>query len=150
MESPKRIYPPVYFFLAVVLMICLHLLVPVRQVISGPCRHLGVIPLGAGLAVVLWAAGIFRRAGTTIKPFERSSALVIRGPYRLSRNPIYLAMVCGLVGVGVLAGSFTPFLVVPVFAILIDRRFIRKEEAHLEQTFGSQYGAYRTAVRRWL
>ena len=131
-------------------MVCLHFLAPVRQVVSGPYRYLGIIPLGAGLAVVLWAAGIFERAGTTIKPFEKSSTLVVRGPYRVSRNPMYLGMVCGLVGVGVVTGSVTPFLVVPAFAYLIDRRFIREEEALLEQTFGSQYSAYKACVRRWL
>ena len=131
-------------------MVCLHLLVPVRQIISAPYRYLGVIPLATGLAVVLWAAGIFRRAETTIKPFEKSSTLVVQGPYRVSRNPIYLGMVCGLVGVAVMAGSVTPFLVVPAFAYLIDRRFIRAEEGLLEQTFGSQYVAYKAEVRRWL
>jgi protein-S-isoprenylcysteine O-methyltransferase Ste14 len=131
-------------------MVCLHLLMPVRQLIVGPYRLLGVIPMAAGLAIVLWAAGIFRHAGTTIKPFESSSALVLEGPYRVTRNPIYLGMVGALAGVAVLAGSATPFLVVPAFAYLIDRRFIRKEEAMLEKTFGSQYEAYKTKVRRWL
>jgi len=67
-----RVYPPAYVLLAVGLMVCLHLLLPIWQVISAPYRYLGVIPLAAGLAVVLWAAGIFRRAETTIRPFELS------------------------------------------------------------------------------
>ena len=150
LKNRKPIYPPAYLLVAVVLMVCLHLLAPLRQVISAPCRYLGVIPMGAGLGVVLWTAAIFQRAGTTIKPFETSSTLVVQGPYRVTRNPIYLGMVSGLVGVGVLAGSVTPFLVVPAFAYLIDRWFIREEEALLERTFGSEYGAYKTRVRRWL
>jgi protein-S-isoprenylcysteine O-methyltransferase Ste14 len=149
-ESPKRVYPPTYLLVAVVLMVCLHLLVPVRQVIFAPYRYLGLIPLAAGLVVVLSVAANFQRAGTTIKPFEESSTLVVSGVYRVTRNPIYLGMVCSLIGVGVLAGSVTPFLVVPAFAYMIDRRFIRAEEALLEQTFGSQYGAYKARVRRWL
>ena len=149
-ESSKRVYPPTYLLVAVVLMVCLHVLAPVRQVISAPYRYLGVIPLAAGLAVVLSVAAIFQRAGTAIKPFEKSSTLVVDGLYRVTRNPIYLGMVCGLVGVGVLAGSVTPFLVVPAFAYFIDRRFIRAEEALLEQTFGSQYATYKSRVRRWL
>src|SRR5439155_8467115 len=120
------------------------------QIISGPYRFLGVIPMAAGLAVVLWAAGAFRRAGTTIRPFEKSSALVGQGLYRVTRNPIYLGMVCSLFGVAVVAGSVMPFLVVPAFAYLIDRRFIRAEEALLEETFGAQYVAYKANVRRWL
>ena len=149
-EASKPIYPPTYVLLSVVLMVSLHLLVPVRQLIVGPSRLLGIIPMAAGLAVVLWAARIFRRSETTIKPFENSSTLVLRGPYRVTRNPIYLGMVCALAGVAVAAGSATPFLVVPAFMYLIDRRFIRKEEAMLGQTFGSQYQAYKGKVRRWL
>jgi len=149
-ESPKRVLPPAYLLAAVVLMIGLHLLLPVRQLISAPYRFLGLIPLAAGLVAVLSVAARFKRAGTTIKPFEPSSTLVDQGLYRFTRNPIYLGMVCGLVGVGVLAGSVTPFLVVPAFACLIDRRFIRVEETMLEQTFGSRYTAYKARVRRWL
>ena len=150
LKSAKPIYPPVYLLVAVILMVGLHFLAPVRQIILAPYRYLGAILVVSGLGVVLWAAAIFRGAGTTIRPFEKSTTLVIRGPYLVTRNPIYLAMVCGLLGVGVLAGSITPFLVVPVFAYLIDRRFIRAEEALLEREFGSQYSAYKAQVRRWL
>jgi protein-S-isoprenylcysteine O-methyltransferase Ste14 len=106
--------------------------------------------LALGAALVLWPAGLFNRAGTTIRPFERSSALVVSGPYRLSRNPIYLGMATMLAGVGVLAGSLTPFLVVPAFMGLIEMRFIRKEEAMLQEAFGAEYAAYRARVRRWI
>jgi protein-S-isoprenylcysteine O-methyltransferase Ste14 len=119
-------------------------------VISSPYRYLGVIPLSVSVAIVLWAAGIFRRVGTAIKPFEPSTVLVISGPYRISRNPIYLGMVCALVGVGVALGSLAPFVVVPFFGYWIDRRFIRVEESMLGETFGSEYHAYKTRVRRWL
>ena len=147
---PKPVYPPVFLLAAVVLMIGLHFLLPARQVIPSPYRYGGLVPIVAGFVVVLWAARIFERTGTTIKPFETSSALVVRGPYRVSRNPIYLGMVVALAGLAVLIGSVTPFLVVPAFAYLIDRRFIRAEEEQLDRTFGSQYGAYRARVRRWL
>ena len=128
----------------------LHLLAPVSQVITSPYRYLGIIPLSAGVAVVLWAAGIFRRVGTAIKPFEVSTVLVVDGPYRVSRNPIYLGMVCALIGVAVLLGSLTPVVVIPLFAYWIDRRFIRAEEAMLGETFGTQYDSYKAQVRRWL
>jgi protein-S-isoprenylcysteine O-methyltransferase Ste14 len=131
-------------------MVALHMLFPVRQLIPGWYRFLGGVPLAAGLVLNAWAAGLFDRARTTIKPFEKSSVLVNRGPYRISRNPMYLGMVLGLVGIGVLAGSVTPLLVVPVFACLIDRRFIRAEEAFLQEAFGASYVAYQARVRRWL
>lgn len=145
-----RIYPPAYLLMATVLMIGLHLLVPVRQLIIAPYRYIGVLLLVTGIVVVLSTARTFRRAETTIKPFEESSALLVGGLYRVTRNPIYVGMVCGLIGVGVLAGSVTPFLVVPAFAYLIDWKFVRAEEAMLEQTFGSRYSDYKARVRRWI
>ncbi len=148
--SSKPIYPPFYFLLAIALMIGLHRLAPGRRILSIPYRYPGAILLAAGILVVVWAAWIFHRTGTTIRPFEESSALVVSGPYRVTRNPIYLAMVFGLLGVGVILGSLTPFVVIPPFAYLLDRRFIRAEEAQLERTFGSRYAAYKAAVRRWL
>lgn len=150
LPDSKPLYPPVYWLAAALAMSGLHFFMPVRQVIQGGFRYLGVLLLAAGLAVILWAARIFDRAGTTIKPFEQSSALVLRGPYRLSRNPIYLGMVSGLLGIAVLAGSLTPFLVVPCFAYFIDRRFVRVEESQLREIFGSEYDAYTAKVRRWL
>ena len=146
----KPIYPPVFFLVALLLMIGLHLLLPIRTFIAAPYRYLGLVPLALGLAVVLHVDRTFRRAGTTIKPFERSSKLLVDGPYRISRNPIYLGLVVALAGVAVVCGSITPFMVVPAFAFLIDRRFIRAEEAQLEETFGQEYDAYKRRVRRWL
>ena len=149
-SASKPEYPPTYFVVAVLVMAGLHFLVPVNQVISFPYRYFGLVPLAAGVVLNMWGSRLFDRTGTTIKPFESSSSLVIRGPYRVSRNPMYLGMVVFLLGAGVLAGSITPFLVVVAFAYLIDRRFIRTEEAMLEQRFGSQYASYRARVRRWV
>lgn len=149
LERGRRVYPPTFLLLAAVVMVCLHFLVPFRQIIRAPYRYLGIVPLVAGLAVVLSAAAIFQRMGTTVKPFEKSSTLIVHGLYRATRNPIYLGMVVSLIGIAVLAGSVSPFLVVPAFMYVIDRRFVRAEEAILEQTFGSQYAAYKASVRRW-
>jgi protein-S-isoprenylcysteine O-methyltransferase Ste14 len=63
---------------------------------------------------------------------------------------MYLGMVVALVGIGVLAGSVGPFLVVPVFALFLDRVFIQQEETDLEATLGAEYLEYKASVRRWL
>lgn len=148
--SPRRIYPPIYLALASLLMIGLHKLAPGKQLVDWPQRYWGIVPMGIGVWIAILVNVMFRRAGTTIKPFQESSALVVSGPFRFSRNPIYLGMAAFLVGLGMLLGSLTPFLVVPAFVLLIDRRFIRAEEAMLARTFGAQYDAYRTRIRRWL
>ncbi len=146
----RRILPPVYLLGALSLMICLHLLLPGEQVVRSPLRYIGAPILVLALALVAWGVVLFRRAGTTIKPFRESSTLVLEGPYRWSRNPIYLGMAGGLIGIGVMLGSASPFVVIPVFAVVIDVVIIRAEEAVLERTFGAVYATYKNRVRRWL
>jgi len=148
--SPKRILPPVYLLAAVFVMIGLHYFGPVMQLVSSPYRYLGILLLLGGFATVVRVADDLRRAGTTIKPFEPSSVLLTEGLYRVTRNPIYVSMSVGLLGLAVLLGSLSPFLVVPIFVYLIGRRFVRAEEAVLEQVFGAQYSAYKARVRRWI
>ncbi|MCB0182563.1 MAG: isoprenylcysteine carboxylmethyltransferase family protein, partial [Anaerolineae bacterium] len=82
--------------------------------------------------------------------FEESTALVTGGLYQVSRNPMYLGMVLILAGVAILLGSLTPFGVIPVVIILLNRNFIRFEEQSLAQTFGPRWVEYRQRVRRWV
>jgi protein-S-isoprenylcysteine O-methyltransferase Ste14 len=147
---PARILPPVYFLVALVVMAGLHFRLPVGHVIQPPYGYGGGVLIVGGLVLVVWAARLFQRAGTAIRPFERSSALVTDGPYRYSRNPMYLGMVCVLTGLGLVLGTIASFAVIPVFVWLIQQRFIRPEEAVLARTFGSAYAEYRERVRRWL
>ena len=149
-DRQVRVYPPVYLLLAVLLMVGLDLVLPFRHVIPSGLRYLGIALLIAGLVLDVWAAGLFSRAGTPVKPLQPSSALVTRGPFRLSRNPMYLGMVIALLRLGLLLGSLTPFAVVPAFALLIEHLFIRREEAMLESSFGAAYAEYKTTVRRWI
>ena len=145
-----KIYPPVYLLLSGLLMVGMDLALPFGDVIPSGIRRLGIGLMVAGLALDIWAAGLFNRAGTTVKPLEPSSALVTRGPFRMSRNPMYLGMVIMLVGLGVVLGSIAPFAFVPAFVLLIEHRFIRREEAMLESTFGAAYAEYRSKVRKWI
>src|SRR5262245_45663632 len=105
--SPARrpVYPPAYLLLATLLMLTLHFLLPIRQIVCAPWRYVGLVLMLAGIAYVLYGANVIERAGTTIKPFETSTTLVVQGPYRFSRNPIYLAMAVSLIGLAILAGS---------------------------------------------
>ena len=139
-----------YFLAGLTFQAGLHLFVPLAQVIGPPFRYLGLIPIVGAVVVGGWAAGLFRKTGTTIKPFQPSTVLVLSGPYRLTRNPMYASMVGILLGSAILFGSVSPFAVIPAFMALIDVRFIRAEESDLERTFGSAYAEYRRKVRRWL
>jgi protein-S-isoprenylcysteine O-methyltransferase Ste14 len=142
--------PPTYFFIAIVAMASIHWLVPLGRFLSWPWRWIGVLPILLGLAVATVAERQFKRAGTAVKPFEPSSALVTGGVFRLSRNPMYLGLVLVLFGLGIALGSAIPFVVVPVFVWSITVRFIGPEEKLMTEQFGDDYEAYKSKVRRWL
>ena len=145
-----RFYPPVLLLMAVVLMVVLHYVLPVARWLAWPWRALGAMPIAMALLVGFWGAGQFRRHDTTIIPFEQSTALIAEGPYRYSRNPLYISMTLILVGLWILLGSLSPVVVVPLFVWWISSRFIANEERHLEAQFGRTYLEYKTKVRRWL
>jgi protein-S-isoprenylcysteine O-methyltransferase Ste14 len=142
--------PPVYFLVALGAMALLHAAVPVLPLFVAPYRYAGIVVIALALGLAAWGAFLFRRAGTGIVPFSPATALVTRGPYRFTRNPMYLGMAGTLLGAAILLGSLTPFVVIPAFMAVIAERFISREEAMLEQAFGSTYLEYKAGVRRWL
>lgn len=133
-----------------VAMAVLHFGFPIAQPIREPYRYAGAVLIALAVALGFWALALFRRAGTGVVPFSEATTLVVRGPYRFTRNPMYLAMAGILVGTAIWLGSVTPWLVLPAFMALIAERFIAPEEAMLERVFGESYARYRATVRRWL
>ena len=101
---------------------------PLAPLFAWPWRALGVVPIAAGVWLNLAADRAFKERRTTVKPFERSSALVTDGVFEISRNPMYLGMVLILVGVALLLGALSPFLVTAGFAAIVETRFIPVEE----------------------
>jgi protein-S-isoprenylcysteine O-methyltransferase Ste14 len=145
-----RIVPPVYLLAAVIVMLLLHRFVPVRQLIGWPWRWIGVAVIVGGLAFGFSAVALFRRHRTTLRPGQASTALVDAGPFRVTRNPMYVGMTIALMGVALLLGSLTPWAVVPLFGIVIDRNVIPLEERMLVGVFGDEYARYQARVRRWI
>ena len=113
-------------------------------------RAVALILIVGGLLFDGMAAGLFRRRGTAVEPWKPSTALIVEGPYRFTRNPMYLGMVMLLIGVAVMLGTLTPGLVIPPFAWWISRRFIAQEEVMLEERFGEEYLQFMRRVRRWI
>jgi protein-S-isoprenylcysteine O-methyltransferase Ste14 len=142
--------PPLYFLAALLLMALLHQVLPLAQILFAPYRYAGVALMALAVALILWAVLLFRRAGTGIVPFSPATALVLGGPYRFTRNPMYLGMAGTLLGAALLMGSLSPFAVIPAFMALIADRFIAPEEAMLERAFGRAYLDYKAKVSRWL
>ncbi len=123
--TTKKILPPTYLLIAIVVMVTLHFLLPLVYLIPGLWRLTGLFPLVGGISLNLIADKAFQRARTTVKPFEPSTTLITTGPFQISRHPMYLGFFLILLGVALLLGSLPPFLVIPIFVILIDRIFIQ-------------------------
>ena len=149
-ETKRRILPPVYFAVAITVMVALDRYLPLVDLIEPPLTYLGWLLFFLAIAAALAVAAQFRRAGTTIKPFEDSTALVTDGLFAHSRNPIYVAMVVGLFGIFLALGSLSPLVMIPPFVYIIQTRFIAVEEHMLEAAFGDAYRDYTKRVRRWI
>jgi protein-S-isoprenylcysteine O-methyltransferase Ste14 len=150
--EPRRrhVHPPVWLLLHGLLQLGLHRWLPGPRVVPPEWRDLGLLPGFAGVALVFWCVTLFVRRGTPIRPFTESTALVRAGPYRLSRNPIYLGLTLLLASSAAFFGTATPWLAVASFVLVIRQRFVLREEALLRARFGAEYQGFCRDVRRWL
>jgi protein-S-isoprenylcysteine O-methyltransferase Ste14 len=144
--------PPVLFLGALALAALLEVALPMPLLPLPPATGfgLGVLFVLGGLALLILGARRFRAAGTNIPPTLPTTALVVTGPYRWSRNPLYLALISVYVGLGLAARSSWALLLAVPLVILIHYGVVRREEVYLERKFGADYRAYRARVRRWL
>jgi protein-S-isoprenylcysteine O-methyltransferase Ste14 len=111
---------------------------------------LGWLLVGVGLFLSGWTLFTFLRRRTTVNPYKAASELVTDGPFRYSRNPIYLGDWFILGGVALLLRTWWPLLFAPLIWTMLRYGVIRHEEAHLESKFGDAYRDYKTRVNRWL
>lgn len=96
------------------------------------------------------ALGAMRRAGTSVNPYRPTTAVLTGGPFRLTRNPMYLAMAIQYVGLALLFNALWAIALLPVALVVVHFTVIQREERYLEQKFGEQYRNYKARVRRWL
>jgi protein-S-isoprenylcysteine O-methyltransferase Ste14 len=118
-------------------------------------RHTVSAPIGAGvvlLAVGLFVASVrtFRAAGTPVPGNQPTTTIVSTGPYRFSRNPIYLAFSALQVGIALWVGSLWLLVTLVPALALMSFWVIPREERYLEARFPSEYLPYKASVRRWL
>lgn len=142
--------PPVWLIVMIAGVFGLDQLVPGLGFDWGWTRVLGDLMIALGLGTIGGAAWAFLRAQSSIIPRRVPSALLTSGVFRFSRNPIYLGDALILSGLVLRWDVLPALIVVPVFAGLITRRFIRGEEAMLSEQFGDAFDRWAAKVRRWI
>lgn len=144
------IAPPLLFVLPFALLLVLEWLVPTRLLAPGLRWTVGAAFLVIGASLAGSGFATQKRAGTDPIPFHPTTKIVTKGPYRITRNPMYLGFALATLGLAFLADSAWTLLAVPAGLVLVDRFVIVREERYLERKFGPEYLAYKRRVRRWL
>ncbi len=149
-DSAKVTFPPP-------LMLILSLLIGIGLQFQHPFHisqnlHFGWIGYSMtaiGILTIIYCRYLFKNAKTDIKPWKTTSKIVQGGPYRFSRNPIYLSLI--IMGVGVALSTNNGWILITqgILLIILDRTVISKEEKYLELKFGETYRAYKFTTRRW-
>jgi protein-S-isoprenylcysteine O-methyltransferase Ste14 len=143
--------PPLAWALAGVAGAALGWLIPLPFVPAFlPAAWLGGIVFALAVVLFAWAVTSMTRAGSNVPTSMPSKTIVASGPYRFTRNPIYLGMMLSLIGLAIAFDSVWSLVALAVFFLVIRYGVIAREEAYLERKFGDVYRNYRAHVRRWL
>lgn len=147
-----RIPVPWVFILAYLAGVALEFALRVRGLIP---NRLGLTILGAmlfalGAVIAGWGWMLFHRERTTRVPGEASTTLVTRGPYRFTRNPMYVGLSLAYLGEAGMLHQVIPVLLLPLVIVYLNQVVIPVEEERLRGVFGAAYTQYQEKVRRWL
>ncbi|HEY3349263.1 MAG TPA: isoprenylcysteine carboxylmethyltransferase family protein [Thermoanaerobaculia bacterium] len=147
------VIPPVFFGLGIGAGYLMRWLVPVRLVplrLEGEACFAGAAISLLGLAFGGWAFFTFVRAKTTPHPNHPVSALVTWGPYRISRNPMYVGLSVFTAGLALVANTAWLLVALPLVWFALRRLVIDREEAYLTRRFGEDYLSFKARTRRWI
>jgi len=145
------VHPPIALLIAFVAGLVFEWLWPLPFVPPTlPRTWIGVLLFAAGFALLIWAFVTFRKAGTNVQTSEPATAVVERGPYGFSRNPIYSGMFLALAGLAIGLNSLWVLAMLVPFYLVIRYGVVAREEAYLERKFGKTYLDYKSRVRRWI
>jgi protein-S-isoprenylcysteine O-methyltransferase Ste14 len=149
-----RIFPPVVFLGGLAIGYAIQWLWPVAIFPQGgwsiAVRLIGIAAIASGFWMAVSALSLFRRLGTPPEPWEPAKALAVEGPYRYTRNPMYLGMSLAVAGFALIGNALWPLLALIPAVWIIRTQVIDREERYLESRFGAEYRAFKARVRRWL
>ena len=146
---PMVVQPPIVTLLVVLSAWLTHSFFgPWQTILRAPV--VGGVLVALGFSFMMWARILFTSRQTTLFVGRPSTQLVCDGPFRWSRNPMYVGVLVSLVGLALWGGTWPLYLAVPVTVLILNYVHIPREERLLREVFGEQYLTYRKEVRRWL
>ncbi|HUP63306.1 MAG TPA: isoprenylcysteine carboxylmethyltransferase family protein [Thermoanaerobaculia bacterium] len=152
MKIQKIVPPPVLFLLCLIAGAIVHRRRPLELApypfVAGVM--VGCVLLSIAAIIGGWALRDMRSHRTPIEPWEDPRQLVTSGPFRVTRNPLYVTLVTVLLAIAVMVNSLWLIASAALLVILLDRIIIVREEAILGRTFGVDYDDYKRRVRRWI
>lgn len=142
--------PPLLYVLPLLLARLLQSVIPLPFLPTSIASVAAVLCFIVGIILCVWSIGLFRRSKTSLVPVKPNATLVLHGPYKLSRNPMYLGLLCLYLAAAFWLNSVWALVLVPLVIGIVQRVVIEKEEQYLEQRFGETYHHYKAHVRRWI
>jgi protein-S-isoprenylcysteine O-methyltransferase Ste14 len=149
-HASVKIHPPILLLIHIFAAFLLNWSLPLPFAFPKILVWLGYLLILVGIGLAFSAAGRFMKAHTTLDPHGSVNEIVTSGPYRFSRNPIYLGFVCLLIGFPFIFRTYWGLILSPVFMISLYQLIIKHEESYLEKKFGDSYTSYKSRVGRWL
>jgi protein-S-isoprenylcysteine O-methyltransferase Ste14 len=152
-HADVAIKPPILFLGALAIGCLLSLVMPIGPGLGSAnsvALATGVAFIVIGFALAAWSARAFQLAGTSVTPGEPSTALVTTGPYKITRNPIYIGFILVYFGLAIVLTSLWVLLLLIPTLIVLQRGVVEREEVYLEREFGAAYQKYKARVPRWL
>jgi len=141
--------PPLYYFGAVGIAVSARILFETLPVFHPLFESIGSVVIALSIILAVWAKSFMHKKGTTTNSYKESSALVTSGPFKFSRNPMYVSITMLTIGLAFVFNDWI-LLILTGVAIYITNIIIRKEEHYLTKKFGPEYLGYQNLVRRWI
>jgi len=142
--------PPLIYLTSLVIGLVLRALVPTPFLPRGLAFMLGAVLIAIAVWLSLWGVRVMHRAGTSERTSLPTTALVTTGPFRYSRNPLYVSLTLGYLGIAAAAQSLWALALLIVVLAVMRQGVIGREERYLERRFGADYLRYKERVRRWI
>lgn len=150
-DHPNVIAPPPLIFLGcAALSGLIHYAYPLQVAKYPGLRWTGFVLAAISGSFAIWAVRSFTAMGTNLRPDRPAVALVRTGPYRFTRNPMYLSLCSLQLALGLILDDWIPLLFVVPMAVILHFGVILREESYLEAKFGEPYRTFRRQVRRWM